>query len=266
VVHARSMTQRGAVSLGVAASIGPDLAARLAALAEQAGFRALWVNDTPGADAIAVLAAAARTTERLVLATGVLPVDRRSSQQIAGQIAALALPAERLTLGIGSGQARTGTLDLVRTAATELRATTEATVVVGALGPKMRRLAAAESDGVLLSWLTPEIAREQAAEAHAARPATHVSLYLRTALDPAATPRLQAETSRYAGFPSYAANFDRLGIDANDTLMDAAAHDPAARLERYRRSVDEVVLRAITAGDDLDQYRSFIARAAALAA
>ena len=87
---------------------------------------------------------------------------------------------------------------------------------------------------------------------------------MRTALDPAAQQRLQAETARYAGFPSYAANFARLGIDADDTVLDAATHALAARLDDYRHGVDEVVLRAITVGDALEDYRRFIDAARAL--
>ncbi|MET0827980.1 MAG: LLM class flavin-dependent oxidoreductase [Microbacterium sp.] len=252
------MAERAVVSLGVAASVGPDLAALLAARAEAAGFHALWVNDTPGADALAVLEAAARTTEHLTLATGVLPVDRRSAAQIGAQVRSRALPQDRLVLGVGSGQASTGALRLVKGAAAELRAELTARVVVGALGPRMRRLAVDATDGVLLSWLTPAGARHQAAEAHASAPQTHVALYIRTALDPAARLRLQTETARYAGFPAYAANFARLGIDPDDTVLDAGVHPLPARLDDYRHAVDEVVLRAITVGDTFDDYRRFI--------
>ena len=180
VVQAFPMGERGVVSLGVAASIGPELAALLAPAAERAGFHALWVNDTPGADALAVLAAAARTTERLTLATGVLPIDRRSAAEIALQVAARGLPQDRLVLGIGSGRTASGALRLVADAAAELRSAVTATVVVGALGPRMRALAVEESDGVLLSWLTPAVARDQAAVAHASAPHAHVALYIRT--------------------------------------------------------------------------------------
>lgn len=252
------MTKRGAVSLGVAASIGPELAAQLAPLVEDAGFHALWVNDTPGADALAVLEAAARGTQRLTLAAGVLPVDRRTAAEIAELVEARGLPQHRLVLGIGSGQAKTGALRLVQQAAAELRSALTATVLVGALGPKMRRLAALESDGVLLSWVTPAVARQQGAHAHAELPTSHVALYVRAALDPAAQQRLSDETARYAGFPAYAANFARLGIDPDDTVLDAATHDAAARLDAYREGVDEVVLRAITVRDDLEDYRRFI--------
>ena len=264
MVQAFPMGERGVVSLGVAASIGPELAALLAPAAERAGFHALWVNDTPGADALAVLAAAARTTERLTLATGVLPIDRRSAAEIALQVAARGLPQERLVLGIGSGRTASGALRLVADAAAELRSAVTATVVVGALGPRMRALAVEESDGVLLSWLTPAVARDQAAVAHASAPHAHVALYIRTTLDAAAHGRLAAETARYAGVASYAANFARLGIDPGDTVLDAATGDVAARLDEYRHAVDEVVLRAITVEDTFESHHRFIEGARSL--
>lgn len=249
------------VSIGVAAAIGPDAAARIAPAVEAAGLHALWVNDTPGHDALGVLAAVARVTDRLVLATGVLPVDRRGPAEILERIGALGLPADRLVVGVGSGAPSTGALERVRDAAAELRARTTARIVVGALGPRMRRLGAEASDGLLLSWLTPEIAARQAGEARAVSPRAHVALYVRAAVDPAAAARLDAETARYASYPAYAANFERLGIDAAETTL--APDDPGARLGRYRASVDEVVLRAITAGDDVDDYLRFVEAVAA---
>ncbi|MGL1765637.1 hypothetical protein ACSTIQ_00010, partial [Vibrio parahaemolyticus] len=60
--------------------------------------------------ALAALAAAARVTRTLHLATGVVPVDRRPAAQIAAEVASLALPLDRLTLGIGSGIATEGAL------------------------------------------------------------------------------------------------------------------------------------------------------------
>lgn len=179
------------------------MAAALAPAVEAAGFASLWVNDTPGADALAVLDAAAAVTTTLTLATGVIPVDRRSAASIARDVRARDLPADRLVLGIGAGQTREGALRLVGNAASALRDQLAARVVVGALGPKMRHLAAAEADGPLLSWLTPEIARTQASEAHAIAAGTHLTLYIRAALDPGATARLHEETARYASYPAY---------------------------------------------------------------
>ena len=244
------------LSIGIAAAAGPEVAARLAPALEQGGFHALWVNDTPDADALEVLAAAAAVTDRLVLATGVLPVDRRPAAEVASAVARLGLPQERLVLGIGSGQLRTGALDAVARAAGELREHTGARVVVGALGPRMRRLGVRTADGLLLSWLDPETAARQAIAAHADAAHAHVALYVRAAVDPAADARLYAETDRYAGFPSYAANFARLGLAPHATIIDSAA-DLGGAVAAYDSAVDEVVLRAVTAADAPEEYVAF---------
>jgi alkanesulfonate monooxygenase SsuD/methylene tetrahydromethanopterin reductase-like flavin-dependent oxidoreductase (luciferase family) len=244
----------GTLSLGIAAVAGPALAARIAPAAEAAGFHALWVNDTPGHDALALLEAAAGVTDRLGLATGVLPVDRRSPDEILA--ASARLPADRLTLGIGSGQLRAGAVQRVTDAAAALRQRTPARVVVGALGPKMRRAGATASDGVLLSWLTPEIAAAQAREAHALAGTAHVALYVRTATNPAAEAALDDEAQRYAGYPAYAANFSRLGVDAADTVIRPA--ELRDRIAAYRAAAEEVVLRAITASGSADEHLRFI--------
>jgi len=243
-----------ALSIGIAAAAGAEVGARVAAAAEAAGLHALWVNDTPGHDALAVLAAAAGATERLVLATGVLPIDRRTPDDILARAAGL--PADRLVLGIGSGQLRHGAVDRVTDAATALRAGTEARVVVGALGPRMRRTGAEASDGLLLSWLTPEIAADQARHAHELARTAHVALYVRTAADPDAISALDEEAQRYAGYPAYAANFARLGVQAAETVIRPAALRD--RIAAYRAAADEVVLRAITASGSLDEHLRFI--------
>lgn len=252
------------LSVGIAAAAGPDLAARLAPVVEREGLHALWVNDTPGHDALAVIAAAARVTERLVLATGVLPMDRRTPEDVAAEVARLGLPRERLVLGIGSGAAGRGALARVEGAIAPLRAAGPARVVVGALGPRMRRLGAEASDGVLLSWLTPDAARTEAAEAHAVAPSTHVALYVRTAADPAAVTRLRAEAQRYAGYPQYAANLERLGLRADETVV--GPERPADGIRRHREAVDEVVLRAIVADETAAAYEAFVQAVTAAAA
>ncbi len=263
-VHAGVVTDLSLVSVGVAASIGAELAAQLAPHVERAGFHALWVNDTPGFDALPVLAAAGRETTVLGLGVGVLPVDRRPAPRLAEQVNDSGVPQERLTLGIGSGATTIGSLHLVSEAAAALREAVTARIVVGALGPKMRRLAVDETGGVLLTWLTPDAAREQGAEARAAASDAHVALYVRTALDPASHRRLHVEKHRYASIPSYAANFARQRAHVDDTVLDAGAHPAAERLAEYRGSVDEVVLRAITPDDTLEDYLRFIDQAKAL--
>ncbi|QAY58622.1 LLM class flavin-dependent oxidoreductase [Microbacterium protaetiae] len=248
------------VSIGVAGTLGTALIAQIAAAAEAAGLYALWVNDTPSGDALAGLHEAAKVTERLVLGTGVVPLDRYTPDEIL--LKADGLPEDRLMLGIGSGQASGPVLAAVGNAVDALRAGTSAGIVIGALGPKMRALAVEHSDGMLLNWLTPPVAAAQSADAHVVAPGAHVALYVRTALDEEGMPRLRAEAARYARFPKYAANFARLGVSADDTVL---APDGAG-LPAYRAAVDEVVLRAMTADDDVASYRAFIERAAGLVA
>ncbi|MEZ3159521.1 LLM class flavin-dependent oxidoreductase [Microbacterium sp. BWT-B31] len=244
------------VSIGVAGALGPAAIAHIAAVVESAGFHALWVNDAPGGDSLAALAAAAAVTDTLVLATGVVPVDRRPARSLVDAVRAL--PQERTVLGIGSGSGGVGALARVREAVGVLRDQTRVRVLVGALGPKMRALAATDADGPLLSWLTPDAAAAQSATAHELSPDAHVALYVRTAVDPAAVSALEAEADRYGGYPSYAANFARLGIRPGDTVLRPEGFGPGIR--RYRAAVDEVVLRAIVAGDD---YAGFVEAAAA---
>lgn len=252
---------RGAVSLGVAGSLGPDAIARIAPAVEKAGFRSLWINDTPDGDALAGLAAAAAVTDRLALATGVVPVDRRPASEIAAEVAALDLPRDRLTIGIGSGVAREGALRRVREAAAVLRDAGIPRVMVGALGPRMRRLGAERADGVLLNWVPPTEARAQAAALRALAPETHVAVYVRTAVVSAARERLDAETARYASFPAYAANFERMGVAAAETTIRDVTELGDA-LDAYTAATDEVVLRAIVPDDTVEAYIDFAWRTA----
>lgn len=252
---------RGAVSVGLAGSLGPDAVARIAPEVERAGFHALWINDTPDGDALAALAAAARVTERLHLATGVVPVDRRPGDVIAAEVASLGLPLDRLTLGIGSGVAKEGALGRVRQALDELHSAGVPRVIVGALGPKMRRTGAERAEGVLLNWVPPTEARAQADALHAISPSAHVAVYVRTAIVPAARERLDVETARYASFPNYAANFERMGVDAADTTIRDVT-ELSGSLEAYTAVADEIVLRAVVPEDTVEAYVDFVRRTA----
>ena len=251
-------THRAHVSIGIAGTLGPDAAARIAAVVEAAGFFGLWVNEVAGADALGMLAAAAEVTTNLTLATGVIPVDRRPGAEIAAHVAALGLPADRLMIGIGSGKPGLGSIARVEEAIAEIRQASTARILVGALGPRMRQLAAERADGALLSWLTPPVAAAQAAEFHEIAPTGHVALYARTAVDAAGIPRRDAEALAYAGYPAYKANYARLGMDPYGTLLPQPGDDSIAPgAEAYRASVDELVLRAMASGDTADDYVRF---------
>jgi alkanesulfonate monooxygenase SsuD/methylene tetrahydromethanopterin reductase-like flavin-dependent oxidoreductase (luciferase family) len=250
---------RAAVSIGIHGRTPAETVRALAPRIERLGFRALWINDLPGGDSLDGLRVAAEATSTLRLATGVIPLDRRpaASLDLGG------VPAERATLGLGSGRAAKP-LGLVRDALDELRGRTGAELVLGALGPKMRRLAAERADGVLLNWLTPRDAAAAHDELRAAsgERATRSILYLRSITDPAARAALEREAEGYEAVPAYAANFERLGIRAIEATLDLTV-DAVERLARFD-VVDEVVLRAITPTGALDELERF-AEAAAVA-
>lgn len=234
-----------ALSIGITGSTDLALVRRIAPLVEQAGYHALWVNDMANGDSLDVIAAAAEMTSTLGLATGVIPLDRQDGPTIAARVRALGLPAGRLRIGIGTGGVRRGALAALEAGVAELRGGCDAPVVVGALGPRTRALAARIADGILFNWLTPEAAADAMATLRAdaaGRTVTGV-LYTRTVASPDARAMLESEAARYSGIRQYGANFDRLGIDPLDSTIDL--RDPAS-LARFR-IVDELVLRAVTA-------------------
>lgn len=246
---------RTPVSIGLIGTTEASLVAALAPRIERLGFHALWLNDVPGGDSLAGLRVAAAATSSLRLATGVIPLDRRPVDTLDLS----RLPADRLRLGIGSGRTAQS-LALVGDGITALREATSAEIVVGALGPRMRRLAAERADGVLLNWLTPEAAAATTVELRqraGARPVRSV-LYVRTIVDPAARPLLVGESERYEQVPSYAANFARLGIRAIDATI-----DDARGLIAYDGTVDEIVVRAITPSGSLAEFEHLVETTAA---
>jgi alkanesulfonate monooxygenase SsuD/methylene tetrahydromethanopterin reductase-like flavin-dependent oxidoreductase (luciferase family) len=246
---------RAAVSIGLPGTTDHDALRALAPRLERLGFDGLWLNDVPGGDSLAGLRAVAEVTERLRLATGVIPLDRRPVDRLD----LTGLPAERTTIGIGSGGAR-HPLDVVAGGIAELRSRTDAAIAVGALGPKMRRLAARQADAAVLNWLTPtaavramdDLRRDAGDRADAVRGV----LYVRTITDGAARAALQREADRYGSFASYAANFARLGVRPIDATIDRGATLAAYDV------VDEVVLRAITEGGTLAELERFADEAA----
>lgn len=241
---------RSALSIGLPGTTDVAILRALAPRIERLGFASLWLNDVPGGDSLAGLRAVAEVTDRLGLATGVIPLDRRPVEKLDLS----GLPPERTTIGIGSGGTR-HPLGLVSDGIAALRARTGAAIAVGALGPRMRRLAAREADAVVLNWLTPtaaahameDLRRDAGERADAVRGV----LYVRTIVDGAARAALQREADRYGSYASYAANFARLGVSPIDATIDRGATLAAYDV------VDEVVLRAITVGGTRAELEEF---------
>ena len=251
------------LGFGVAGALDHDVLRVVARRVEAEGFRTLWINDTPDGDSLAGLAVVAAETSRLRLATGVISIDRRSPAEIIEAVRRHELPEQRLVLGIG-GAAKPRPLVRVQQALGVLGSALDCKLMVGALGPKMRRLGAEHSDGLLLNWLSPEGARQAAADrdrdaTRFGRAGVEACLYVRTALGAEAGVRMRSEAERYGQIPSYKANFERLGVAAIDTTV--AGESPAEiyeGLDRYSGILDEIVVRAITSDDTAEEYLRLI--------
>jgi alkanesulfonate monooxygenase SsuD/methylene tetrahydromethanopterin reductase-like flavin-dependent oxidoreductase (luciferase family) len=239
------------ISIGVSGAWPTELVAELAVHVEEARFARLWVNDVANGEALVGVSAALATTTQLRVATGVIALDRRSPAEVLARIRELQIPVDRLDLGMGSG-GWSHPVPRVADSVEELRRS-GARLWLGALGPGMRKLGAERWDGLVLNWLTPDVVRDQAKLAATqsvavGRPAPGVALYVRTAVDPRADAVLEEEATRYAGFPGYAANFARLGIDPLDTTI-RSSDDVRGRLAEFESAAGEVVVRVIVPGE-----------------
>jgi alkanesulfonate monooxygenase SsuD/methylene tetrahydromethanopterin reductase-like flavin-dependent oxidoreductase (luciferase family) len=152
----------------------------------------------------------------------------------------------------------------VRTGVAALRAELSTRIIVAALGPKMCHLAGEVADGVLLNWVTPEYARKSAdivreGAAAAKRKAPTIYAYVRLSLGAAGRARTADEADRYTGIPAYGDNFTRMGVKAIETAI--AVDDPAEvapALARWKGAVDEVVLRAVTPHDTVEETLALV--------
>jgi len=86
---------------------------------------------------------------------------------------------------------------------------------------------------------------------------------VRVALGAAAGGRLEEEGKRYAAISAYGANFDRMGLKPVDTAIAADTPDAVKRgLAKWQGAVDEIVIRAITAKDTVEDHLALIRAAA----
>jgi alkanesulfonate monooxygenase SsuD/methylene tetrahydromethanopterin reductase-like flavin-dependent oxidoreductase (luciferase family) len=257
----------GTVSIGLTGALDRAFIRDLAPRIEAAGFHALWLNDSPDGNSLQGLSVAADATTTLKLATGVIPLDRRAAEDIIADIRTFELPEDRLIIGIGTGTPKGG-LARVATGIADVRREISAPVVIGALGPKIRKLGAEEADGLLLSWLTPDAAASAMEELRLQQSAAgreHVKghLYVRTAHTSEGLQAMVAEAARYGSIPAYKANFERIGARPIDTtIYETEADRLRHRIHAYTSIVDEVVLRAITGPQTLDAYVRFVEYAA----
>ena len=223
----------------------------LARLGEALAYGAVFLPEIDGRDTFAALTGLAAETDRLGLATGVVPMTSRRTRTTAmGAATVHERSGGRAILGLGTGPARPGALDALRGQVGELRALLAGEPVEGveplslalpspvpiwiaALGPRAVALAGELADGVLLNWCDPgRVARarqaiEEAAETAGRDPGSvSIGVYVRASLgeDPAAEMgALRTMTGEYASYPAYARQFAAMGL-AEEVAVAAAAH------------------------------------------
>jgi 5,10-methylenetetrahydromethanopterin reductase len=240
--------------------------------AENAGYRAIFLPEITGRDALVTLGALAGETRDLLLGTGVLPMRSRTPLLTAmGAATVDERSGGRLVLGLGPGSVGRGALDELaeligtlrslfagetierrgRQVGLSLRPSADIPIWISAMGPKAMRLAGGIADGALLNWCSPErvaFAKARIAEGAdtAGRDPAAVSLgvYVRSWVGrdaEAAMTVLRSAAGEYASYPAYARQFEQLGL-GTEAEAAAAAHR-AGRPE----NVPEVLVRAVSA-------------------
>lgn len=248
------------LGFGVTSTIDQDLVQRMAPAIEEAGFSFFWSNDIPGGSSFDVLAAAAGVTESISLANGVVPIDRVPPEEWADRIERAGLLGNRFWPGIGSGKVEKP-LEPMREAIKTIQRTTDRPVIIGALRSRMRRLAAETADGVLLNWLTPEVAVDRRDEMRAIRRESGAerpfmtSAFIRVAIGDSGIARLRHEAEKYESFPQYTRHFAEMGAGAFETAVAASSVEAAADgLVPFMRSLDHAVLRSVVGEQTDDAY------------
>jgi alkanesulfonate monooxygenase SsuD/methylene tetrahydromethanopterin reductase-like flavin-dependent oxidoreductase (luciferase family) len=232
--------------------------AAIAREGETLGYDTVFLPETGSRDTLATLAGIAGDTETLWLGTGVIPMGARTSK-LAAMAAATVQDRSggRLVLGVGTGGSAPGALDRLRAYVAELREHLAASplllpaaipIWIAALGPRAVELAGEIADGVILNWCTPirvaearDAIRASAVAASRDPDAVTISVYVRAAFSERADEALHAAAAEYAAYPSYARQFEAMGVD------------PTAE-----RVVEAVCLRGDPnqARDRLDAYRA----------
>ena len=230
--------------------------AGLAAVVSQGegmGYRAVFLPEIAGRDALVTLGALAGETSELLLGTGVLPMDSRTPILTAmGAATVHERAGGRLILGLGTGSAAPGSLarlrelvgvlrrifggESVELGGRHLRLTltpgSPPAIWMSALGPNAVRAAGEVADGVLLNWCPPERvarAREELAAGAAAAgrdPAEiRVAVYVRGSVGGSRSDSehgLRVAAGEYASYPAYARQFAASGLGAEAKAAAAA--------------------------------------------
>jgi alkanesulfonate monooxygenase SsuD/methylene tetrahydromethanopterin reductase-like flavin-dependent oxidoreductase (luciferase family) len=210
--------------------------ATIAREGESLGYGAVLLPETGSRDTLTTLAALAAETTTLRLGTGVIPMGARTSRLAAMSAATVQeRSGGRHLLGVGTGGSQPGALDRLRTYVAEIREqlalsplplASAVPVWIAALGPKATRLGGEIADGVILNWCTPDrvaLARDAiraSAESAGRDPnAVTIAVYVRAAFSDRADEALLTAAGEYASYPSYARQFEAMGVEPREDAV-----------------------------------------------
>jgi probable F420-dependent oxidoreductase len=271
------------------ASLTTRRARELAAELEELGYGAVWLPEAVGRDALVVSTLLLGATERMTVATGIVPLYARNAMTLNGawQTIEEAYPG-RFVLGIGVSHApmveglqqveyapplATMRSYLDRMDAAPFFAAKPSTPprrVLAALGPKMLALAAERADGALPYNVTPEHTKSAR---EILGPDRVLAVEQKAVLleDPTDARRVAREAlSVYFGLPNYVNNWKRLGFGdddvadgGSDRLVDAMVvwgdeGAVRARVQAHRDAgADHVCVQVLATTNEapLDEWR-----------
>ena len=242
----------------------PDVAG-IAREGEGLDYAAVFLPETGARDTLATLTGLAGETERLLLGTGVIPMGARTSRLAAMAAATIQeRSGGRHILGVGTGGAAPGALGRLEDYVKEIRDLVGGSapgaalrlpllalvpIWIAALGPKAVRLAGQIADGVILNWCTPDRVAEArdairvaAGEAGREPDAVTIAVYVRASFSGRADEALLAAAAEYASYPTYARQFEAMGVEPSpEAVVNAVClrGDPdraRERLEAYRQA------------------------------
>lgn len=229
-----------------------DDAVSLGTEAEELGYSAVWVPEVSTFDAISVVAALSRTTEKIRLGTAIVAIDTRTPVSLAMSAATLAdLAPGRITIGIGvstktiieswHGRSFAHPAERARDTLTildqvlggevtgykagslksngfrlDIAPEARPDIYLAALGPVMRKLAMELADGLILNFLPRSKGSQIAAQL--SQGSTHIdkTAFVRVALDGGEDEieaRIRREMASYLRIEQYRNWLLSLGLD-----------------------------------------------------
>lgn len=251
----RRMGSEGA-ALGLAtASMGDlELAATLAASAEELGYSTIWVADDPSGHGAGVAAAMLQATTNIRVGIGPIAWDPSRAKALAARVAAGKGVPNRMALVLEEQDSAANPECELRSALSQIRDVLGSTCTLGvsALGEQVCRLGGEVADLVFLDWMTPERiawARrhiDEGARRRAGDPGRGPQVVgcVRVAFGPSAVACLGREAAAYRSRARYAESFAAMGSAA---VGIAAIDPPRAQVlaEPYKSLLDETVIRPV---------------------